>query len=498
MEIELPDGTVLDAPDNADPSVVAKAYLARQSPQQSPQQPAPEQPGLLDRTVSLAASQHPIAAGLGEMAAHVGSSMAATPLAGIAGSIAGMLPGQHGQSADVTEGVQSGGTYQPRSPVGQGLQQLGGILPGAIAKGGDAAGQVAADATGSPAVGAAVNTGVQMLPALLMRGRAGKMVENVNSRPTTAPRAAGPAAATEEAAAAAKRQPGLEGVPKAAPSLEELSKAADEAYKKADEAGIVVRESSLKGLKTRIVSMAKKEGIDKDLHPDSSAVLNKIVKSKGDLSLSEVETLRKVASDAKGSIKPADKRIAAKITEQLDDYIDDLADTDVLAGDATAAKALKEARGLYSRKKKAEEINKLVEDAKTSAAQFSGSGLENALRTEFRKLAKNERRMKRFTQEERAAIKKVATGGGKMSAANITRFIGKFAPTGVVSGVLSGGAGALIGGPLGASLPLAGMGGRAIATRITKGNAAAAEELMRRGPRNKLAQPVRQNALAES
>lgn len=34
MEIELPDGTVLDAPDDADPSAVAKAYLANQQPKQ--------------------------------------------------------------------------------------------------------------------------------------------------------------------------------------------------------------------------------------------------------------------------------------------------------------------------------------------------------------------------------------------------------------------------------------------------------------------------------
>lgn len=39
MEIELPDGTVLDAPDDADPSTVAKAYLAKQQPKQAaPQQ----------------------------------------------------------------------------------------------------------------------------------------------------------------------------------------------------------------------------------------------------------------------------------------------------------------------------------------------------------------------------------------------------------------------------------------------------------------------------
>jgi len=36
MEIELPDGTILEAPDDADPSVVAKAYLAKQRRRRSP------------------------------------------------------------------------------------------------------------------------------------------------------------------------------------------------------------------------------------------------------------------------------------------------------------------------------------------------------------------------------------------------------------------------------------------------------------------------------
>ena len=36
MEIELPDGTILDAPDGADPGAVAKAYLAKQGRRRSP------------------------------------------------------------------------------------------------------------------------------------------------------------------------------------------------------------------------------------------------------------------------------------------------------------------------------------------------------------------------------------------------------------------------------------------------------------------------------
>lgn len=44
MEIELPDGTVLEAPDNADPSAVARAYLAKQRKSVSPEPAAAQAP----------------------------------------------------------------------------------------------------------------------------------------------------------------------------------------------------------------------------------------------------------------------------------------------------------------------------------------------------------------------------------------------------------------------------------------------------------------------
>ena len=87
--------------------------------------------------------------------------------------------------------------------------------------------------------------------------------------------------------------------------------------------------------------------------------------------------------------------------------------------------------------------------------------------------------MRLFTRDEQAAIRRVAQGG---PLENSARFLGKFAPTGVVSGVLTGGAGAMIGGPRGAALPLAGIGGRYAATRMTLRNVQKADELMRRGP----------------
>lgn len=49
MEIELPDGTVLDAPDDADPSAVAKAYLFKQGTERSQAASANTDPSLYNK-----------------------------------------------------------------------------------------------------------------------------------------------------------------------------------------------------------------------------------------------------------------------------------------------------------------------------------------------------------------------------------------------------------------------------------------------------------------
>jgi hypothetical protein len=408
----------------------------------------------------------PGTAGIGtlEAAASLGSGAVVAPILGTAEAIA------LGKDPDETFAKY---TYQPRTESGQ--AQLG--VLGALARPLTESG---ADVALAPLF-AGESRALAANPARIPRNARGP---RVGSDPVPAEPAplAGPGAAGETVSAPTSPagKAGLVGLRKEAiPTRVELAEAAKAAYKKADEAGVVVSENSLKGLKTRIVSMAKKEGIDKDLHPDASAALKRIVQSKGDLTLTELETLRKVAKDAQGSIKPSDKRLAGKIVDELDDYIDNLGDADVVAGDATKIKALKEARSLYSRAKKSEVIEELMQRAQDSASQFSGSGLENSIRTQFRSLAKNKKQMRMFTAEEQAAIRKVAQGGPIENAA---RFVGKFAPTGVVSGVLSGGAGVAIGGPFGAALPLAGLGGRSLATRLTLRNVKAADELMRRGP----------------
>lgn len=109
----------------------------------------------------------------------LGSSALATPIAGLTGiGAAGTraLGLTETDPGDVVRRVQEAMTFQPRTKAGE-------VVTGAIsypfeklAQGADWAGQKILEATDSPAAATAVNTGIQALPALLMRrgGRAAR------------------------------------------------------------------------------------------------------------------------------------------------------------------------------------------------------------------------------------------------------------------------------------------------------------------------------------
>ena len=110
-----------------------------------------------------------------------------------------------------------------------------------------------------------------------------------------------------------------------------------------------------------------------------------------------------------------------------------------------------------------------MEGAELKAGFYSGSGYENALRSEFRNFLLNENKTKGFGKEELDAIRKVAKGG---PIENVLRFFGKAAPTGIVSGGLGYTIGKMSGIP-GAeyAIPAMGAGARIAATGATGRNA---------------------------
>jgi hypothetical protein len=122
------------------------------------------------------------------------------------------------------------------------------------------------------------------------------------------------------------------------------------------------------------------------------------------------------------------------------------------------------------------------------AAQYSQSGEENALRTEFRNLDRQiVRGDQRFPDPVVEAIQNVSRG---TPASNVARHLGKLAPRGVVSFGAGAGVpfmignaagGPVLGGAMGGGAMAAGEIGRALATRMTRRNADVAEILARAG-----------------
>jgi hypothetical protein len=274
------------------------------------------------------------------------------------------------------------------------------------------------------------------------------------------------------------------------PTKEQLGADAKAAYKRAEDAGIAVSAQSFDAMKMRLLDDMEKQGIDPTLHPDATAALKRIGSMDGPVTLEKLETLRRIAQDAEKSQKPADARLAGELVDRIDDYVEGLQQADVVSGDPAKAAALKEARDFYSRKKKSEEIDRLIE-----RAELSPQGMDTALRGEFRTLAKNEKRMRRFTKEEREAIVRAAKGG---PTEFVLRQFGKFAsgPFGITVG---SGLGWAAGGPVGAAVvPPAAALSRMTATSMTKRNARMAEELMRRGPRQPQLTPAKRQAMLQA
>lgn len=265
------------------------------------------------------------------------------------------------------------------------------------------------------------------------------------------------------------------------PQLDALREMAKRVYEKADDVGLVIAGESFKSAADDLGRVLTEQGIDPTLHPRATAAYRRIVEAASDdLSLKQFDVLRRVARGATKSLEPDERRIGGIIIDYLDDYIENVGANSVKSGDPQLASSLiREARNLWSRMRKGEVVEGLLERAANRAQQFSGSGLENAIRTEFRNLAQNAKRMRVFTKAEQNAIRKVARGG---TMENALRMLGKFAPRGIVSTTLGGGAGYMLGGPAGsAALLLAAEAGRAGATVLTKRNARLASELMRRG-----------------
>jgi hypothetical protein len=371
-----------------------------------------------------------------------------------------LIPGPptSGQIAD-TIAAPFGGYYQPKTSAGHYAETIASFAPSAV----------------SP--GSAVKRIARAVVPGAASEAAGQATEGTDLE--SAARVAG-AVAGGAGLGAIEKGAAAKSLPKT-PTTKELFTAGRQSYNTAQASPLIVSgqavQRTVQAIKSDLAGMAFHPG----LQPKTAAVLGELEKvASQNHTLAGVETLRKLAGHAAGAVEKSDRMMGRVIKDHIDDLVNNLTPGDLVgAPDPAAISALKDARLNWARASKGEIIDGLIEKAKLNAPNFSASGYENSLRIQFRKLANNDRAMRRFSADEQQAIKRVAKGG---IVENSLRQLGKFAPTGIVSTGIGAGIGASIGGPVGAvAVPAAGAAARQGAKALTSRNAKRASELVRRG-----------------
>lgn len=272
---------------------------------------------------------------------------------------------------------------------------------------------------------------------------------------------------------------------KAVPSVEQLKARAGELYDLAEQQGVTATQQQTQGLARNFRDIATQEGLISptgrvsEAYPRAAEALRVMDDyATGTMTPTQMQTVRDVLSDAVSATKGKERRIASMMLDQFDGFT------------APLAPPLAEARKLYSQALRGDKLETLSELAGARAGQFTGSGYENALRTEYRNLDRRIVAGKEggWSPEQVEAIQRVSRG---TPASNTFRNLGRMAPTGPVSFSASAGVPfaigtALTGNPwigsaMGAATSAAGYGARGMATRMGIRNAEIAELLARGG-----------------
>lgn len=270
-------------------------------------------------------------------------------------------------------------------------------------------------------------------------------------------------------------------LPEAAPKINELKEAGRNIYRQIDNLGVVVEAPAVSQLASQVVNNIRSKGFNARIHPKVSAALDEITThADKDLSVSDIDILRRVSRAAARSLEPDEARLGSIMVQQIDDFLDDLPTQFVRNPQGTDVGVLmRQARDFWQRARKAE----LIEDA-ISKAKDQASGFENGLRVQFRSLLNNRKKLQGFTEDEKNAMRQVVQG---TKGANLAKLIGRLGfqegqatnLIGVALGITGGG---IVGGVPGSIATVAvGQGARKLAQNLTLGNANFASALTRAG-----------------
>jgi hypothetical protein len=261
------------------------------------------------------------------------------------------------------------------------------------------------------------------------------------------------------------------------PSADELLAKSKKLFGEAKDMGVEINSTKFSQDMSKVARDLESEGFDRELFPRIQTVLDRLQDTTTVKDLNKLQSLRKMIATIQRSTEPEERKFASMLKGDFDYYMANLPEQKIAGGTKEALDKWKEARDTYAQLSKGDVFETMLEKARTQRNVLTQSGEENALFRELRKLAENPKRMRLFNKAEQAEIKKAAEGG---SVQNAMRFLGRFTPTGPVSGMFAGGA--ILANPA-VAIPFeaASMLSRAGATKMRKDDVKKLAAMMRAG-----------------
>jgi len=248
-----------------------------------------------------------------------------------------------------------------------------------------------------------------------------------------------------------------------APTHEDLVLESKNLFDKAKSSGVEFDPNQFSKQMGVIGKNLRQEGYTPTAYSGIAAVLDELQNPNMPKDFTELQALRKMIQGQQKSTDPQTRMLATSLKDDFDDYVIN-STSHMTKGTPQATKDWADARNSYSRLKKSEIFDDMLSNAELDQNKFTQSGAENSLAMQLRNLSKNDKKMRTFTSEEQDAIREAAKGG---SVQKLLKFYGRFAPTGPVSSIFSGGATAL--NPLvGVPFAVGAAGSRMAATALRK------------------------------
>jgi hypothetical protein len=270
---------------------------------------------------------------------------------------------------------------------------------------------------------------------------------------------------------------------RAAPTVDDLQAQAGRLYDEARQLGITASQADTQALYGTMTNLLTDAGLISPTgrmatsYPKITDALRMVEDyAQTEMNPTQMQQVRRLLQSAARSVDPNEARLGTQMIRAFDTFTDPL------------APQFREANRLWRDAAQGELMQQTIELAGIRAGQYTGSGFENALRTEFRSLARQITRGTLSVSDDMASlINRIASGG---PIENFARDIGKAAPRGVVSTGITAGipfmVGNAVGGPglgvlaSGAALT-AGEVGRRAATAMQTRNAGILDALARSG-----------------